>query len=146
MKFKVQSYLLFFLMSTQFVSAQLTGEIRATEDNYPLEYATVALYQSNNKKLITGVLTGKDGRFLIPEIKPGNYYLEASFIGYQINKIELIVGNKKQEKKDLGIIKLVLGNGNKLNEVIVKTERQTVLHKIDRQVFDVKKISKFGWW
>ncbi|MDG1743597.1 MAG: TonB-dependent receptor [Polaribacter sp.] len=139
MKFKVQSYLLFFLMSTQFVSAQLTGEIRATEDNYPLEYATVALYQSNNKKLITGVLTGKDGRFLIPEIKPGNYYLEASFIGYQINKIELIVGNKKQEKKDLGIIKLVLGNGNKLNEVIVKTERQTVLHKIDRQVFDVKK-------
>ena len=26
-----------------------------------------------------------------------------------------------------------------LNEVIVKTEKQTVLHKIDRQVFDVKK-------
>ena len=77
MKYKVQSYLLFFLMSIQFVSAQLTGEIRAAEDNYPLEYATVALYQSNNKKLITGVLTSKDGRFLIPEIKPGNYYLEA---------------------------------------------------------------------
>ena len=139
MKYKVQSYLLFFLMSIQFVSAQLTGEIRAAEDNYPLEYATVALYQSNNKKLITGVLTSKDGRFLIPEIKPGNYYLEASFIGYQINKIELIVVNKKEEKEDLGIIKLVLGNGNKLNEVILKTERQTVLHKIDRQVFDVKK-------
>ena len=40
----------------------------------------------------------------------------------------MIVVNKKQEKKDLGIIKLVLGNGNKLNEVIISATKtnQTV--------------------
>jgi len=139
MKLKEQLYLLIFFIITQFTTAQLTGKIIANEDNYPLEYASVALYQSNNKKLITGVVTGKDGRFLISNIKPGTYYLEASFIGYQIKKIELIVVNKKQEKKDLGILKLALGAGNNLNEVILKTEKQTVLHKIDRQIFDVKK-------
>ena len=139
MKFKEQLYLLIFLISTQFITAQIIGKITAAEDNYPLEYATSALYESNTKKLITGVVTKKDGRFSIPEIKPGTYYLIASFIGYQSNKIEFIVVNKKQEKKDLGILKLELGTGNELNEVILKTEKQTVLHKIDRQIFDVKK-------
>ena len=123
MKLKEQLYLLIFFIITQFTTAQLTGKIIANEDNYPLEYASVALYLSNNKKLITGVVTGKDGRFLISNIKPGTYYLEASFIGYQIKKIELIVVNKKQEKKDLGILKLALGAGNNLNEVILKTEK-----------------------
>ena len=139
MKFKEQLYLLIFLISTQFITAQIIGKITAAEDNYPLEYATSALYESNTKKLITGVVTKKDGRFSIPEIKPGTYYLIVSFIGYQSNKIEFIVVNKKQEKKDLGILKLELGTGNELNEVILKTEKQTVLHKIDRQIFDVKK-------
>lgn len=139
MKFKEQLYLLIFLISTQFITAQIIGRITASEDNYPLEYATTALYESNTKKLITGVVTKKDGRFSIPEIKPGTYYLIASFIGYQSNKIEFIVVNKKQEKKDLGILKLELGTGNELNEVILKTEKQIVLHKIDRQIFDVKK-------
>lgn len=139
MKFKEQLYLLIFLISTQFITAQIIGKITASEDNYPLEYATTALYESNTKKLITGVVTKKDGRFSIPEIKPGTYYLIASFIGYQSNKIEFIVVNKKQEKKDLGILKLELGTGNELNEVILKTEKQIVLHKIDRQIFDVKK-------
>lgn len=139
MKLKVQLYLLLFLFTTQFISAQLIGKIIAIEDNYPLEYATVALYQTNKKNLVAGVLTDKDGRFLISEIKPGTYYLEASFIGYEMKKVEAIIINKKQEKKDLGILKLVLGSGNQLNEVILKTEKQTVSHKIDRQIFDVKK-------
>ena len=139
MKFKEQLYLLIFLISTQFITAQIIGKITASEDNYPLEYATSVLYESNTKKLITGVVTKKDGRFSIPEIKPGTYYLIVSFIGYQSNKIEFIVVNKKQEKKDLGILKLELGTGNELNEVILKTEKQNVLHKIDRQIFDVKK-------
>ena len=139
MKLKEQLYLLLFLITTQFTTAQLTGKIIATEDNYPLEYATVALYQTNKKNLVAGVLTGKDGRFLISEIKPGTYYLEASFIGYEMKTVEAIIVTKKQDKKDLGILELTLGSGNQLNEVILKTEKQTVSHKIDRQIFDVKK-------
>jgi len=139
MKLKELFFVLFFLITIQITTAQLTGKIIATEDNYPLEYATVALYQTYDKVLVTGVLTDKNGRFLISKIKPGSYYLEASFIGYEIKTVEFILVNKKQEKKDLGVLKLALGSGNQLNEVIVKSEKQTVSHKIDRQVFDAKK-------
>jgi len=139
MKLKKLFFVLFFLITIHITTAQLTGKIIATEDNYPLEYATVALYQTNKKILVAGVLTDKDGRFLISKIKPGSYYLEASFIGYEIKTVEFILVNKKQEKKDLGVLKLALGSGNQLNEVIVKSEKQTVSHKIDRQVFDAKK-------
>ena len=36
----------YYFFITQFTTAQLTGKIIANEDNYPLEYATVALYRN----------------------------------------------------------------------------------------------------
>ncbi|WP_166384658.1 outer membrane beta-barrel protein [Polaribacter sp. 11A2H] len=139
MKFKKCAFLLLTLIISQFATAQLTGKIIEADESYPLEYATVALYKTNNKTLVTGVVTNFDGLFSVADVKPGNYYLEASFIGYQIKTIKSIVINKKGERKDLGTIKLVLGAGNQLNEVVIKSERGTVVHKIDRQVFDTKK-------
>ncbi|WP_299665226.1 outer membrane beta-barrel protein [uncultured Polaribacter sp.] len=135
---KIVATLLFFVCF-QNIAAQITGKVVDSKDKYSLEYASVAVYETIDKKLVTGVVTNKEGFFIIENIQPGNYYIEASFIGYQINKIPSISITKKGEKKDLGSIKLVLGAGNQLNEVIVKSEKQTVSHKIDRQVFDTKK-------
>ncbi|QTD38002.1 TonB-dependent receptor [Polaribacter batillariae] len=132
-------FLLLIFMGSQVSFSQITGKIIDNEDNYPLEYATVALYNQQDKKLVTGVVTNNKGVFSIANVKQGIYYLEASFIGYQVKTISSIVINNKGEKKDLGTIKIVLGSGNQLNEVVVKTEKQTVSHKIDRQVFDTKK-------
>ncbi|MGJ8743119.1 outer membrane beta-barrel protein [Polaribacter sp.] len=139
MNFKKSLFLLLTLTLSQLAAAQISGKVIESDENYPLEYATVALYQSTNKALVAGVVTNLDGEFSFKDVKPGTYYVEASFIGYQINTSNAIVINKKGEKKDLGAIKLVLGSGNQLDEVVVKSERSTVLHKIDRQVFDTKK-------
>ncbi|TXD48426.1 TonB-dependent receptor [Polaribacter sp. IC073] len=139
MKFFLRNLSLLFILSLQSMSAQLTGKVVDKQDNYPLEYASVAIYKTINNKLVIGAVTDKDGNFSIADIKPGNYYLAASFLGYQVNKIPSIIINKKGEKKDFGILKLVLGTGNRLNEIVIKSEKQTVSHKIDRQVFDTKK-------
>jgi hypothetical protein len=139
MKLKKWLFLALTLTMCQVATAQLTGKIVDNEDNYPLEYASVAIYKTLNKKLVVGTVSNKEGSFSLSDIKPGNYYLEASFLGYQIHTIKSIVINKRGEKKDVGIIKLILGSGNQLNEVVVRTEKQAVLHKIDRQVFDTKK-------
>ena len=139
MKLKKYFLAISFLALSQFITAQVTGTIIEADENNPLEYASVALYQTLNNKLIAGVVTDKKGKFRINNIKPGTYYLEASFIGYKSSKVDAIVVYKKGEKKDLGVIKLSLGSGNQLNEVVVRTEKNTVLHKIDRQVFDTKK-------
>ncbi len=139
MNLKKWMFLLLAFTISQVSIAQLTGEIVDKEDNYPLEYASVAIYKTLNKELVIGTVSNKEGSFSLSDIKPGNYYLEASFLGYQMHTIKSIVIKKKGEKIDVGIIKLTLGSGNQLNEVVVRTEKQTVLHKIDRQVFDTKK-------
>ncbi|WP_435414985.1 outer membrane beta-barrel protein [Polaribacter aestuariivivens] len=134
-----KSLFLIFIFISQFSIAQITGKIVDNDDNFPLEYATAALYDQASKKLINGVITNSKGIFSIENVLPGTYYLEASFIGYQLKTISAITIVKKEEKKDIGIIKVVLGSGNQLNEIVLKTEKQTVSHKIDRQVFDTKK-------
>ncbi|MCB4809583.1 TonB-dependent receptor [Tamlana sp. 62-3] len=122
------------LLFYTYAFSQITGKI-VDENNAPLEYATVALYNHNNQELITGVITNLNGAFKIENIKKGSYYLEASFIGYQVRTIKNI--EISNATKNLGTIKLSLGNN--LNEVVVEAERAAVVNKIDRQVFDAQK-------
>lgn len=141
MKSLLNRFILIFLMCTvsQISFGQIKGKVIAAEDNYPLEYASVALYNTLSKELITGVVTNKKGAFSINNVKKGTYYLEASFLGYEIKIIKNISITIKGELKQLDTIKLTLGSGNQLNEVIIKSEKQTISHKIDRQVFDTNK-------
>ncbi len=117
------------------VSAQITGKI-VDDTDYPLEYATAALFRQNDSTLITGVITDINGFFTIDDLKRGTYYIEASFIGYQPNLIGDIIVESPGTSKDLGTIKLSFGN--QLQEVVLQSERTTVVNKIDRQVFDTK--------
>tara|TARA_R110002126_G_scaffold142037_2_gene287541 strand:- start:13637 stop:16132 length:2496 start_codon:yes stop_codon:yes gene_type:complete len=134
---KIKSRFLFilFLVGSQFGFSQLKGKIVDKNNMTPLEYATVALYSQSPRKLITGVITNTNGVFSFDKLKKGTYSIEISFIGYQPNKIENIIFSG--DKKDLGILKLALGNA--LNEVVIKSERAAVVSKIDKQVFDATK-------
>ena len=125
------------LVGVQVSTAQISGKIIDATDNSPLEYATAALYNQTDGSLITGVVTSQDGSFVIDKVKPGTYYMEASFMGYDTKTISDITIDKGQPLRDLTVIGLSFGN--QLDEVVIKGERATVLHKIDRQVFDTKK-------
>lgn len=116
-------------------SAQITGKIVDASNQYPLEYATVALFDQERQQLVTGVITNQEGNFTIEEAKKGMYYLEASFIGYQSSTIKDIEVTERNPKLDLGTIALSIGE-NQLDEVVVEADRAAVIHKIDRQIFD----------
>ncbi|WP_149273388.1 outer membrane beta-barrel family protein [Pareuzebyella sediminis] len=131
--------ILFIIFSVPLVSfSQIIGKITDDTSDYPLEYATAALFEKETNKLVTGVITDKDGIFTIYGITNGNYYLEASFIGFQTKTIEAISINNQDENIDLGTIVLTIGE-HQLNEVVLEGERATVLNKIDRQIFYTKK-------
>lgn len=134
-KFKNSFFLIILSLFINTVSAQITGKIIDATDSYPLEYATVALYKQDSS-LVAGVLSNIDGIFSIKDVKNGRYYIEASFIGYTAKTIHDIKVSRNKAVIDLGVITLVLGN--QLNEVLINAERSTVIHKIDRQVFDSK--------
>ena len=125
-----------FLLMLQTVFAQISGNIIEANENSPLEYATAALFYEKDNSLLTGVITDQEGFFEIQNIPNGRYYLEASFIGYSIKIIRNLEISKTQKNVDLGVLKLQLGS--QLGEIEIRSERSTVLHKIDRQVFDSK--------
>ncbi|MBC3758145.1 TonB-dependent receptor [Hyunsoonleella sp. SJ7] len=124
------------LIGVNQVQAQIMGKV-VDEQEASLEYATVALFAQDDKTLITGVVSDINGLFQIEGIRKGTYYLEASFLGYEIKRFENIVVNRNGENIDLGVIQLSLGSD--LNEVVVNAERNTVVNKIDRQVFEASK-------
>jgi iron complex outermembrane receptor protein len=87
--------------------------------------------------LVTGVITDINGVFVFDNLKKGTYYLEASFIGYEVKTIQGITVVSTNKTTDLGTLRLTLGNA--LNELVIQGERATVINKIDRQVFDADK-------
>ena len=93
------STILLFMVSHLFVQGQLTGKISDTHDQSPLEYATAALYQQQDSILVTGVITNNQGIFEIENIGPGDYYLEASFMGYQYKTYSPYSNRKERTKK-----------------------------------------------
>ncbi|MDC6405714.1 MULTISPECIES: TonB-dependent receptor domain-containing protein [Maribacter] len=136
MRIFIAAFLFFITFSTNSFG-QLSGKFVDASNNYPLEYATAALFDQENGTLITGVITDIDGLFLIDDIKKGTYYLEASFIGYNSQTVRDIIIDSKNEEIDLGTLALTIGE-NQLEEVVVEGEMATVINKIDRQVFDAK--------
>ncbi|WP_139957255.1 TonB-dependent receptor domain-containing protein [Flavicella sediminum] len=126
------------ILTSSFVSAQITGSIKDESSQDALEYASVILYKQADGSLVTGVVTGLDGEFSIEKVKSGTYYLEASFIGFETKTIRNISITKKGEYKNLGAINLKISS-SQLNEVVVRGDKATVAHKIDRQVFESDK-------
>lgn len=116
--------------------SQVTGKI-VDKTNFALEYATAAIYNQETNELVTGVITDINGVFVFDNLKKGTYYLEASFIGYEVKTIQGITVVSTNKTTDLGTLRLTLGNT--LNELVIQGERAIVINKIDRQVFDAEK-------
>ena len=75
--------ILVFLMTGLFVSnaqSSLEGLVIAADDDAPLDFAYVKIFKGES--LITGTQTDLDGNYLMSNIDPGTYDIEASYIGY----------------------------------------------------------------
>jgi len=89
----MKKYLAFLLLVTSVsVQAQnITGKVCVEEDKSPLPFATVGLVQLPDSNMITGVITLTDGGYLIENVKPGNYFIRVSFVGYETNGRYVVV-------------------------------------------------------
>ena len=111
-----KTILLCLVLTVYNIHGQLSGTI-TDDQNTPLEYATVAVYNQETNALVSGMVTDGKGAFLFKNIPQGIYFLESSFLGYRTQKTADINLNNSTSKIDLGIIPLRLGNN--LNEVTV---------------------------
>ncbi|NGP75537.1 TonB-dependent receptor [Balneolaceae bacterium YR4-1] len=110
----------------------LTGKVYDEEDN-PLPKASVAVYDSSETNIITGVTTDSAGVFSV-KVSPGNYVVEISFVSYQSYTEEVSVS--EGEEVDLGNIGLS-PTAETMSEVYVRAESSQMQMSFDKRVFEV---------
>lgn len=101
----------------------------------PLPYASVAIFDSQSNKSVTGVATDTQGKFRIG-VKQGNYYLKVSFLSYEEKTIKNVQVGRAGAK--LGVIVLQAG-ALALDEVEVAAEKSEMKLELDKRVFNVGK-------
>jgi len=115
----------------------IKGVIRDSITSQPVEFATIAVYKSNDQTLIDGAITGEMGEFKITKLENGNYDLEITFIGYKTKRLKNIFINGKStlEINDV-FISMTAEN---LKEVEITAGIPSIEYQIDRKVIHVDK-------
>lgn len=121
------------LVSAQNVSIKITGKIVESNNNLPIEFATVALLDNTSKAPLTGTITAEDGTFML-KTNEINFYIEVSFIGFKTRTInDFKIKNNKIDLKTI-----ILSEDNQaLDEVVVRAEKSQMEFKLDKRIFNV---------
>ena len=87
MQHKITTTFLLLALSLSNVFAQsrlvtVSGMLKDKITRAPLSYVNVVLKTEIDSAFIIGTVTDDEGRFLLSNIKPDNYLLEISFLGY----------------------------------------------------------------
>ena len=120
----------------------VSGKVSEKTNHTFLSYVTIVLRAENDSTFVSGTVSNEEGRFSL-SIKPGNYYLEFSFVGYITSRQSLYVGTLT-DFLDIATIELT-EDTKMLNEVIVSGTQDAVGEKLDKKTFTVSdNISQSG--
>ena len=82
---------LLLIISVPAQAQNIRGKVCLEKDKSPVQFASVGLIQLPDSTMITGVITLTDGGYLFEKVKPGNYFIKVSYVGYKANGKEVIV-------------------------------------------------------
>jgi len=114
----------------------IIGTVIDGTSGHAIEYATVALYEQPNHKLVTGSISDSEGFFRIKGNQPGTYQLTVTFMGFKIKTIEKITILAETKEIDLGKI-ILETNAKEIETVNVVADQASVQYKIDKKVVNV---------
>ncbi len=130
--------LLLFSISVSFAqtsSVTLSGIVKDKNDKSALPFVNIVLKTEIDSVFVTGTVTDDEGRFTLTGIKPNNYILEVSYIGYTTKKQSLFVGTLS-EFLNVSVIELE-EETKTLNEVVVTGKADDVSGKMDKKTYSV---------
>jgi outer membrane receptor protein involved in Fe transport len=136
MKNALFSLLLIISLTSQ--AQNIKGKVCYEKDKSPVQFASVALVQLPDSAMITGVITLTDGGYILEKVKPGNYFLRASFLGYKASGKNVIVDatNKENSVDTIFLAEITTS----LKEVIVSSERIKGKEMVDRTVYAIPEV------
>ena len=118
-------------------TGMLVGQVVDDQSDQPLEGATVALWRETetDSTLVTGTVTGPDGRFRFEEVPVRPYTLRISFVGYADRRFANTRPRQDEEAGDLGTIRLGRET-EQAGEVEVTADRPAARVETDRTVYN----------
>jgi len=116
----------------------IKGIVKDKDLKNAVEYATVSVFRMADSSLVIGTITNANGEFQLKQIKPGKYYIEVSFIGYNKKTIRNIPINQNHRIADLKQVMLSQAS-EALGEVMVSAERLPIKYQIDKKVVPVSR-------
>ena len=119
-------------------NAKISGIVLDADTKQPIEFATVALISVATGKPIDGTMADEKGRFAITKVAAGQYKLNVSFLGYQLQTIENVSVASDNADVNVGTVSLA-SDTKKLSEVVITGEKPLVEEKIDRTVYNADK-------
>ncbi|WP_154287421.1 outer membrane beta-barrel protein [Pedobacter puniceum] len=112
----------------------IKGRVLDIKTNLPIPFVALSLTDSvSTPKSLQNDLEGK---FVINNLKPGNYTLKISYVGYQNKAITQIAITDTRLEIDLGDI-LLNANDKLLNEVVVTYQKPVVEMHDDKLVYNI---------
>jgi outer membrane receptor protein involved in Fe transport len=121
------------------VQAQnVKGTVFLAGDRSPAQFAGVGLLQLPDSSAVAGVITLTDGVFMFEKVKPGNYLVKVSFVGYSADGKNITV---EPGQTDVLVDTILLTETTtSLNEVTVVGERLKGKEMVDRTIYSVPSV------
>jgi outer membrane cobalamin receptor len=117
-------------------TAVIKGIVVDNATSEPIWYANILLFSTEGQKQVNGIATDEAGRFSVIADKPGSYYLEVHFIGYETEKLQDIEIDPAKGNVELGVIELhpdIMTTEN----IEVQADRSAITYQIDKKVISV---------
>ena len=143
--------------SAQNTTASISGSVKDTEGE-PIQAAAV-LVTSNETGAFYGAVTNRYGIFSLSGLKPGNYLVKVSFLGYQdidYDNVILSMGKDyninvilKEETKSIPAV-IIRGESTHFNETRtgqtynINRESMTLLPSVNRSMLDYTRLSPYS--
>lgn len=127
------------LLITAFLQAQ-DGQVKALlidNESNPVIFSNVVLYEAKDSSIVKVETSDEQGVVSFTSITYGDYFLKASYIGYEeINQSEIVL-SESQRLVDLGRLAFQVSSVE-LEEAVITANRVLVEIKPDRTVFNVE--------
>ncbi len=128
--------LICFLLIPLTIKAQtIKGVIASEKEKSAIDFATVALYNLPDSSVAKGATTQNSGKFSFDNIKPGNYYLKALYVGYSPSGKEIQV---RSSDKLINLDTIFLSETSKqIGEAVVTGRKIEGKELVDRTVYSI---------
>ena len=123
------------LSFAQITSVTVSGTVKDSVTKAALPFVNVQLKNATDASFVTGTVSNDAGLFTLTSVKPGNYIIELSYIGYTSKKQNLFVGSSTQFLNISAIE--IHENKQLLGEVVVTAKAEDVGSKMDKKTFSV---------